>query len=389
MTPGAAARFALLVGVLAAVGTLVVLNVALLHRTPGGTSAVAAPQLTPTPGTETTPLIFDLAAHTARSLPLDHLFHPLPLADGSLLVADTVARRWEVVRVDGSIVQHLPLAWPDVYPTPSADGRYLAFGEDKLLHVYELASGVDRTIDTGTDPASEQMLWSPDDREIALAMGKVNGSPLLVEVVDVTTGKDAWRMSSPAGGYSNIPHGADVGVRILRWTSDTEFEYRVWSPLETQPFCCGIAQGGQLYADTAHSGRTLSELDRRGPWSQCPGGCAPLPPVGFENPDGIVSWCSATQPDCRPVLGVVDRAVGVVRQLVDGAATAIALDYAVSPEGATLALTLRDETNHQRLRLVDVATGAWKDYALPYVNEGHNIRWFPDGRSLVLWFPGT
>jgi hypothetical protein len=61
----------------------------------------------------------------------------------------------------------------------------------------------------------------------------------------------------------------------------------------------------------------------------------------------------------------------------------------VSPDGATLAPTLCDETNHQRLRLVDVATGSWKDYALPYVNEGHNVSWFPDGRSLVLWFPGT
>ncbi|HEX5480389.1 MAG TPA: hypothetical protein VFY79_11790, partial [Dehalococcoidia bacterium] len=305
----------------------------------------------------------------------------------SMVVADPDAKHWEIVGPDGMVVKVLPLAWPDVYPTPTDDGRLLAYAKDKLLHIYDVSSGTDKTIDAGIDLADAQLVWSPDERQIAVALSKTSFDPLFVGVADIAAGMMTKREYSPLGGVSNVPQGADA--TIVGWLNDSQFEYRVVSSVETDPFNSLVSQGGTLDLDSATSGQIVSELDTAGPWSWCAGGCAPLPPAGFENTDGLVSWCSVAMPSCRPVLGVVDRSAGKVRRLLDAGTTAIIEDFAMSPDAKTLAVTLRDKTNHQRLRLVNVQSGASHDYPLPYVNEGHGIRWSPDGKTILLYFPGT
>lgn len=96
-----------------------------------------------------------------------------------------------------------------------------------------------------------------------------------------------------------------------------------------------------------------------------------------------MQWCLPTKSTC--VVGIVDRAAGVLRQLPDDGRLT---DFAVSPDGSFVGLILPDRRHHERLRIINARDFTWQDYDLSYVYEGHAIRWFPDGRALVLYFPG-
>jgi hypothetical protein len=382
MTTWGPVRLAFLVAVLAG-GVLAGAWLASRHghapMSPDRLAGATGEPRSPTPGTETTPLVFTIATNKAEPLPIDHLFSPVPLGDGSILVADPTVQIWEVIRIDGTTVEQLPLPWPLVYPSPSTDGRLLAYTNASALHVYTRATRSDKMIQVGADPVGDQIVWSPDDARIALAHVGKDGTR--VEIVDVATGVTHLRAySTPGPTY----RPQDQGLTILGWTSADEFRYRVWSPYARMQLCCEIAEGGTQYADTTTTERVVGVQEVAGPWSACGPRCG-LPPAGYEGLDGVVSWCAQT-PTCQPALGVVDRAAGTVREI---AGTEYAVAYAVSPDRSMLALALRDNANRQTLRLIDLGDFSEKDYALPFVNEGHAIRWFPDGHALMLYFPGT
>jgi dipeptidyl aminopeptidase/acylaminoacyl peptidase len=342
-----------------------------------GPTAIA----TPTPGTEIAPLYFDVSSRTLHTVGNgEALFYTVPLHGGELLIVNVSSRKWEIIQLDGEVVQSLPLGFPATYPTPSPDGQLLAYSEDRTLRVHDRGSGTDRVIDRRAEVASGQLTWSPDGTQIAVAFRE--GDAARLDVIDLASGGTTEVFSSGV---------TPAYVAISKWRQPHEISFRVYEGADFRPGCCPPTgsggccplQGGEAFS-VSDDGTRLTDYDGSNPlWRACGPRCG-LPPAGYESADGTVEWCISAAPSCT--IGYVDRVAGEVRLIAQESEIS---DYALSPDGALLAMVLRDAGGGQRLRLVNVADWASEEYALPYVHEGHGVRWFPDGKTLVLYFPGT
>lgn len=120
-------------------------------------------------------------------------------------------------------------------------------------------------------------------------------------------------------------------------------------------------------------------------WRFCGPACG-LPPSNYEVDGGIASWCELQRDEsCQFRLAYVDRARGITSEIADSERGGA---HAVSPNGRTLALVLRDDHGNQTLRLVNLDDLSYDEYALPWA-YGYSPQWFPDGTAIVLAFSGV
>jgi hypothetical protein len=132
-------------------------------------------------------------------------------------------------------------------------------------------------------------------------------------------------------------------------------------------------------------GRESSEVPEASTlWRFCGPACG-LPST-YEVDGGIASWCDLQgHESCQFRLAYVDRACGKASEIADSERDSA---HAVSPNGRTLAMVLRDDAGNQTLRLINLEYLSYDEYALPWA-YGYSPQWFPDGAAIVLAFGGT
>lgn len=406
-------------------------------------TAVFSPVPTPTP--EPRPLIFDTVTHQLRPVPVSagNVF-PRPLGDGSLLMVDSPARRSAVVTRDGTEVTTLPPAllistdgryvvWADdqglrayeagtrridIVPprsiagfpsawllpwgggfgrdidgrsidiiasdgtllrrldmtvgaswvVPSADGRSFAWDDGAGLHVYNLNNNAERVLAEVQWVPGGEMSWSPDASQLAVL--RLTGDNIVhIDVVNVAS-----------GARREIFHGDRAQtIALLPWLAPHVLTIRIADPFAL----AGTIGSLRILTDGGNESSEVPEASSL--WRFCGPACG-LPPSNYEVDGGIASWCGLQADEsCQFRLAFVDRTRGRVSEIADSER---GVDHAVSPNGRTLAMVMRDDDGNQTLRLVNLDDLSYDEYALPWA-YGYSPQWFPDGTAIVLAFSGT
>ncbi len=263
MTPGTAARFALLVGVLAAVGTLVVLNVALLHHSSAGRAPT--PQAT-IPGTLAYVQNGDL---WLKSLPdgepkrittSAQASYPRWSPSGDWLTFGDGHDDW-VVRQDGSSRRKLDGfgRWSPV------DDRYAGVDSSGAI-VSENADGSNRRVIVPSQAAAGGVttqlrgpLWSPDGRWLAYTvLESASGTPPVRSA-------SMWLVSADGGASAKVydagsPSRDDIG--LVGWSPDGHALFFTLAPSFSADLADGLALRALVVLPTANLPTANAALQR-------------------------------------------------------------------------------------------------------------------------------
>jgi RNA polymerase sigma factor (sigma-70 family) len=290
----------------------------------------------------------------------------------------------------------------------SADGKLLASrGRDESLVLWDVVTGKELRRLAGNPRTRRgiQVMWGVGDSAAVmpcvfskdgrrLAVLDLVSNPSVVEVWDLTAGKELWHISAGADmvpiapGFSAdgkvlVRLAGDRSVRVHDAADGKELRRVEWHGKDYYPTYTALSPDGQLLAvRTAQGAVALYDLTRGQADRHLGKIGAPLwgnacTALAF-SPDGK----TLAQGVGMNALRLWDVAAGKARDLPDAGHTNAVAAVAVSPDGKRLTTLGGDGT----VRTWDAATG--KELKRVPMPEGHGLALSPDGRSLLVSLAG-
>ncbi|MBF6600556.1 MAG: hypothetical protein IVW36_08605 [Dehalococcoidia bacterium] len=298
-----------------------------------------------------------------RTLPAGATF-PRQLADGSVILCGGQPCTASVlIAGDGTAVRSFGAAADSV--AASADALTLAWAMPDGMHVFDRTSGMERTY-PGVQWVAGGFALSADGSRLLYA--RLTGDNAVhIRLVDLKAGAERELYNAPRGARAE-------GLSFVDAT-------RVRFTVTLDPARPEIPGTEYTVND---DGTQLRARPLARPWSTCGPACG-LPSASDVGPGGVAFWCEAPATGqagggCRAHLVRVDRQAGTVRDLL---VTGDPYSYAVSPDGATLAVAVSRATTI--VHLIGIADGSERTVdigaTIPFASQ---IAWLPDGRALLL-----